>query len=82
MPMKKLVMLAVCFTVLQKARGVTPTDEVKGQRKVWPVRRDGALLHEYVFDRLEGVENDILGAQYSEAHDWTWSRMSGACNFV
>ena len=34
MPMKKLAMLSVCFTVLQKARGVTPTDEVKGQRRL------------------------------------------------
>ena len=79
MAMKKLAMLSVCYAVGQKSRGATPTDEVKGQRKVWPVRRDSALLHEYVFDCFEGVKNDVLRAQRSEAHDRTWRRMSGAC---
>ena len=46
LPLKELAMFSVRVTVLEKARGVTPADEVTAHRKVWPVRRDGALLLE------------------------------------
>ena len=44
LPAKELAMLSVCVTVLQKDRGVIPADEVTAHRKVWPVRRESALL--------------------------------------
>ena len=37
-------MLSVRVTILQKDRGVIPADEVTAHRKVWPVRRESALL--------------------------------------
>ena len=44
--MKELAILSVYVTMLQKARDVTPADEVTGHRKVRPVRCDGGLLLE------------------------------------
>jgi hypothetical protein len=41
---KELAMFSVRVTVLQKDCGVTPADEVTTHRKMWPVRRETALL--------------------------------------
>ena len=75
---EKLAMFPMRIAILQKGRGVTPTDKVTGHRQAWPIGGDSALLLEQVFRYFEGTQNNALRAQYLEGHNGTCSRVSVA----